>query len=233
MKKILIFLTIFLSGAWAYTSWYWYTCHLQDVCTIEVEDTTQVVGEILESNGDTNSNNGDIFEEDIESLDSLMEEEDDSITGNDIESLSAGDVTGPSSIAPPRVYVEVEEGGEEQISENGFLPTEEPSTTEESDINNEQERQAGVRNICQNPLRGPISLGGNNARDEVLALEIFLINRGLLTQSDGVFGNDDFEAVKAFQEEFRSEILTPWGINNPTGYVGRTTIEKIQQLACN
>jgi len=141
---------------------------------------------------------------------------------NDIVNLSANDVTWPSSAVVPQATVDQEPLEEEQeISENLVLTS-----------SSESEPNSLLWNICQNPLQWPISLWGNNDIDEVLALERFLIGRGILISSDGIFWNDDFDAIKQFQEEFRSEILTPWGINNPTWYVGRTTIQKIQELSC-
>jgi hypothetical protein len=47
-----------------------------------------------------------------------------------------------------------------------------------------------------------------------------------------VYGQDDFEAIKRFQIEFRADILDPWDIINPTGYVYKTTVKKINEVAC-
>ena len=221
MKKILILLILFLSWAWAYTSWYWYSCNIKKLCW-DLDDSFE-----LTTNWEYASfslswsyvRDEDSFDIDA---DTWISPED------DIVSLSANDVTWPSSAVAPQAVVEkqvaienewVEE--EQEISDRST-----PSPTPES------EPTSVARNICQNPLEWPISLWGNNDADEVLALERFLIGRGILISSDGIFWDDDFEAIKVLQEEFRSEILTPWGINNPTGYVGRTTIQKIQELSC-
>lgn len=46
----------------------------------------------------------------------------------------------------------------------------------------------------------------------------------------GYFGQVTLQAVKAFQEKYRAEILAPLGIPNPTGYVGPSTIRKLNAL---
>jgi len=38
------------------------------------------------------------------------------------------------------------------------------------------------------------------------------------------------EAVIAFQEKYSTEILAPWQLNRGTGFVGSTTIKKLNQL---
>lgn len=156
----------------------------------------------------------------------------------DIQSLNSDDVTSPSPIMPPQAILVEEE--QEEDTEESFLVWEPEQDIFGNDRSENQDNQmawwastTGVRNICQNPLVWPMSLWGNNRTDEVEALERFLIGRWLLSESNWIFWNDVFEAVKLFQEEFRAEILTPWGVNNPTWYVGRTTIQKIQELACN
>lgn len=217
MKKILIFLILFLSGAWAYTSWYWYSCYIKDLCWVsynssELSESPAVIPLSL---------SGSLWED--EDVIWSIDEDEIILSQEDIVSLSVNDVTWPSSTPPPQAVIE-QEVGEEQQENSDSLPW--------SPSQNISELPSPIRDICQNPLEWPIRISGNNNAEEVLALEKFLRGRGLLLSSDGVFWSDDFEAVKAFQEEFRSEILTPWGINNPTWYVGRTTIQKVQELSC-
>ena len=170
-------------------------------------------------------------DEEIELLDRELTEE----NWEDIQSLSLNDVTSPSPVIPPQaILIEDNEDEDAQVPDDNFLTPEPDSSWSNWDRNqNTQASTSSVRNICQEPLVWPMSLWGNNRSDEVEALERFLIARWLLTQSNWVFWNDVFDAVREFQEEFRAEVLTPWGINNPTGFVGRTTIQKIQELACN
>ena len=49
---------------------------------------------------------------------------------------------------------------------------------------------------------------------------------------NGVFDEATLQAVKAFQARYASEILTPWGISEPTGYVYTLTLAKINQILC-
>ena len=236
MKKILIFLTIFLSWAWAYTSWYWYTCHIKDMCSLNlinnesIQEETQILTQDESSRDVSLVSEDEILLHDAEDVFSDWVDD----TRDEVQSLSADDVTSPSPVIPPQAIL-IEE--EDDIEES-FLVWEwennDSAQTRDTDDTEETARSTSTStNICQNPLVWPLSIWGQNKREEVEMLERFLIGRGLLSTSDWVFWNDVLEAVKAFQEEFRAEILTPWGINNPTGYVGRTTIQKIQELACN
>ena len=50
---------------------------------------------------------------------------------------------------------------------------------------------------------------------------------------DGVYDQDDLEAVKRFQAKYSSEVLDIWGLQNPTGYVYLTTRNKINSFYCN
>ena len=49
---------------------------------------------------------------------------------------------------------------------------------------------------------------------------------------NGVFDEATRQAVNEFQLRYKDEILTPWGINQPTGYVYIRTLGKINQILC-
>ncbi len=54
------------------------------------------------------------------------------------------------------------------------------------------------------------------------------------TINDSFFGEATASRVSAFQEKYRSEILTPAGLSNGTGYLGARTRAKLNQLyGCN
>lgn len=80
-------------------------------------------------------------------------------------------------------------------------------------------------------IRGYIAFGANNDKEDVRKLQSFLnrhMNEGLLV--DGFYNSATFEAVKRFQLRYANEILHPWGINEPTGFVYLTTQRKINAL---
>ncbi len=75
--------------------------------------------------------------------------------------------------------------------------------------------------------------GNNNVTAEVTKLQSFLKNtEGLTVDINGTFDQKTFEAVKAFQTKYMSDILTPWGISTPTGSVYFTTQKKVNELYC-
>lgn len=89
-----------------------------------------------------------------------------------------------------------------------------------------------AESTCDTPLTWPIEFGKNNNIDEVKILEKFLISQWEDLEIDGTYKQEDFEAVKRFQLKYKSEILDPWGVTEPTGFVFRTTVKKINEIAC-
>jgi len=83
-------------------------------------------------------------------------------------------------------------------------------------------------------LKDYLRIGDNNDPAEVIKLQKFLKDyEGFSSlKVTGVFDQATFDAVSAFQEKYRDEVLTPWGINNTTGYVYYTTQKKINELYC-
>ncbi len=70
--------------------------------------------------------------------------------------------------------------------------------------------------------------------DQVKCLQEFLTSQGkeiypeaLIT---GFFGRLTKKAVIKFQEKFTDDILSPWGLSKGTGFVGETTIKKINEI---
>ena len=93
---------------------------------------------------------------------------------------------------------------------------------------------------CIAPLKAYMRIGKKNDSTEVTKLQNFLNdNLGLKVPVTGYFGTRTESAVKAFQLEYSSDILGPWvkaglypNMNIPTGYVYKTTLWKINQIAC-
>jgi peptidoglycan hydrolase-like protein with peptidoglycan-binding domain len=80
--------------------------------------------------------------------------------------------------------------------------------------------------------------GQSNSVWEVLKLQLFLVAQGLVTDFDGVFGDNTAAGVRLFQSMHTSEVLQPWvdaGAATdltPSGYVYKTTQWKINDMVC-
>lgn len=86
---------------------------------------------------------------------------------------------------------------------------------------------------CGPFLNAYLRMGRDNDPDEVRKLQTFLneeIQAGLPVT--GFFGPLTHAAVMKFQTKYASDILTPWGISEPTGYVYLTTRKKINEIYC-
>jgi hypothetical protein len=85
-----------------------------------------------------------------------------------------------------------------------------------------------------------IKFGGNNNPEEVKKLQTFLNEHmGMNLAVDGFYGESTRQAVNAFQLMYKEEILGPWvnagihcDINDPTGYVYKTTKRWINLIKC-
>jgi len=49
---------------------------------------------------------------------------------------------------------------------------------------------------------------------------------------DGEYDAATIEAVKAFQAKYSLDVLSPWGIDDATGIVYKTTQRMINKIAC-
>ena len=86
---------------------------------------------------------------------------------------------------------------------------------------------------CSAYLTTYMRRGEANDPAEVRKLQAFLntiMGSGL--PIDGIFGLSTEQAVNAFQLKYTSDVLAPWGIVEPTGYVYLTTQKKINELYC-
>lgn len=90
------------------------------------------------------------------------------------------------------------------------------------------------QSICSPYIKSYIRINGNNNSDDVRKLETFLNDKQDETLPiDGIYSMEDMEAVKRFQKKYQSEVLSVWGLSEPTGYVYRTTLIKINSFYCN
>jgi len=79
-----------------------------------------------------------------------------------------------------------------------------------------------------------LRFGDNNEAGEVTRLQTFLRDtEGFSNLAvTGVFDQATFDAVSQFQLKYAGDVLAPWGINFPTGYVYYTTLKKINEIYC-
>ncbi len=86
---------------------------------------------------------------------------------------------------------------------------------------------------CEPYLEGYIKFGVQNNPEEVEKLQTFLNeNEGADLPVTGFYGEKTLEAVKEFQAKYADEILSPWGIQEPTGFVYKTTQTLINDIKC-
>jgi hypothetical protein len=89
-----------------------------------------------------------------------------------------------------------------------------------------------VGGSCQS-LTADLYFGVNNL-SQVSCLQEFLKSQGVDIYPEGFITGQFFSlterAVIRFQEKYSSEILSPFGLEKGTGYVGSATREKINQL---
>jgi len=83
--------------------------------------------------------------------------------------------------------------------------------------------------VCDECLTKYIKYGADNDPAEVTKLQNYLrTHEGFVgLKSTGVYDKGTFEAVKKFQKRYVDDILSPWHIDEATGYVYKTTIEAI------
>jgi hypothetical protein len=77
-------------------------------------------------------------------------------------------------------------------------------------------------------------IGKPNNPAQVRLLQTFLnAEMGANLPITGFFGTMTDSVVRAFQTKYASDVLTPWGITSPTGYVYKTTEWKINEINCS
>ena len=87
---------------------------------------------------------------------------------------------------------------------------------------------------CSALLTQYLGLGRKNDTAQVKLLQTFLNgNLGTKLPVTGFFGPLTYAAVKQFQLKYKTAILDPWGISDPTGYVYKFTQYEINLLSCS
>lgn len=82
-------------------------------------------------------------------------------------------------------------------------------------------------------------LGPGIRGQDVKNLQKFLNAHGFIVATTGpgspgnetmIYGDATARAISAFQEQYRAEILTPFGLTKGTGFVGDKTLKKLNEL---
>ncbi|MEK7628059.1 MAG: SdrD B-like domain-containing protein [Patescibacteria group bacterium] len=71
-----------------------------------------------------------------------------------------------------------------------------------------------------------------NNPEQVRRLQEILLREGFTVVVNGVFDAETLAAVKAFQLKYAADILAPWGLTQPTGFVYLTTKKKLNEVFC-
>lgn len=85
---------------------------------------------------------------------------------------------------------------------------------------------------CSALLTTYMRMGKKNDPTQVMRLQQFLKDHGYNVSVTGYFGPITRAAVMKFQQDHANDILAPWGIKDPTGYVYKTTLFEINKVAC-
>ena len=87
---------------------------------------------------------------------------------------------------------------------------------------------------CDQYLTKFIRAGRENDPEQVRRLQAVLVEfEKANIEINGVYDDATLAAVHAFQNKYASEILTPWGIKESTGYVYLTTRKKVNEIYCH
>ena len=74
----------------------------------------------------------------------------------------------------------------------------------------------------------------SNTAADILKLQAFLKDTAKFNVvPTGIYDTQTISAVAAFQVKYANEVLTPWGVTNPSGNVYISTRKKINSIACN
>lgn len=79
-------------------------------------------------------------------------------------------------------------------------------------------------------LSSPVDYGLKNNKEDVKKLETFLNTyEGTKLKVDGIYAKEDYDAVKKWQAKYRTNILTPMKLKNPTGTVYTSSMRQIER----
>jgi hypothetical protein len=101
-------------------------------------------------------------------------------------------------------------------------------------VNNVEKPKETFLDLCGKYISKYMRYGATNDASEVKKLQTFLKNNEGMEEVDvtGAFDLTTRAAVKKFQDRYKSDVLLPWGVKAPTGYVYYTTQRKINEIYC-
>jgi hypothetical protein len=144
---------------------------------------------------------------------------DDIATNNGSSGSSGGGGGGSGGFYRPRTTTTP------TVTEPEPTPEPEPTVTDDGEVLGETS--------CGMYLNEYIHVRKKNNPDEVYKLQLFLNeNLGLGLTVNGDYNSDTVRAVNKFQLKYADDILKPWHLKAPTGYVYITTRRKINLLKC-
>jgi len=105
---------------------------------------------------------------------------------------------------------------------------------QKTDIVSDQIKYITTNKTCSLYMTKYVKQGLKNDPMNVKKLQQFLKDyEGFTTlKVDGKFGPISLNAVKKFQLKYKKDILGPWGMTKPSGWVYKTTLKKINELYC-
>ncbi len=95
-------------------------------------------------------------------------------------------------------------------------------------------KQANNTGLCTQEITSYMKIGQYNDPAQVKKLQEYLNSReGERLAVTGVFDFTTEAAVKRYQQKYARDILYPWGMYQPSGYVYKTTINHINRQLCS
>ncbi len=89
-------------------------------------------------------------------------------------------------------------------------------------------------NSCTQYLTAFIKFGQKNDASQVTRLQTFLNTyEGDHLTVNGIYDAATLAATEAFQQKYGTDVLGPWGIKSPTGFVYLTTRKEVNEIYCH
>jgi peptidoglycan hydrolase-like protein with peptidoglycan-binding domain len=92
---------------------------------------------------------------------------------------------------------------------------------------------SGGGDLCTPYITSFMKLNQLNNQEQVRRLQKYLNqHEGEHLAVSGTFGYNTFIAIKRYQQKYAQDILYPWGMKEPSGYVYKTTLNHINRQLC-